>query len=165
MKVLLFLLVILNTFILFANDTNQSNNSNLDYATLSVKPPIYYANLGDTKFERGDKRGAIEEFDKAIFLQPDYPIFYTKRAKVKFDLGNVEGAVEDYNKAISLKPDYANAFFQRSIIKSNRGDKKGALEDLNKVISISPTNADAYKNRAFIKKDLEIGRASCRERV
>ena len=56
---------------------------------------------------------AIEYYNKAIELKPDYVYAYNNRGNAKSDLGNFQEAIEDFNKAIELMPDYAKAYYGR----------------------------------------------------
>ncbi|PCJ66738.1 MAG: hypothetical protein COA58_04570 [Bacteroidetes bacterium] len=66
----------------------------------------YYNERGVCKFNLRFKH-AIQDFDKAIELQPKNAYFYSCRAYIKDKTGDTEGSVEDYTKALELDPDDA----------------------------------------------------------
>lgn len=56
----------------------------------------------------------IEDFSKAIVLDPDHAVaYYVKRGFAKGKLQDYEGAIEDYSKAIEIDTEDANPYHQR----------------------------------------------------
>ncbi|MEJ5287638.1 MAG: tetratricopeptide repeat protein, partial [Bacteroidota bacterium] len=76
-----------------------------------------YVSRGNAKFEKGDFRGAIEDYTKAIEIKPNYAEAYFNRGKAEADLGGLRSAIEDFNKAIEINPNYAEAYFNRGLAK------------------------------------------------
>ncbi len=56
---------------------------------------------GIAKYEYGDYKGAINDFDKAFQISKDLGILYF-RAITKVDYGDYDGALEDYEKLLSI---------------------------------------------------------------
>jgi tetratricopeptide (TPR) repeat protein len=50
----------------------------------------------------GDRLGAIEDFDQAIKIYPDYAEAYKNRGTIKASLGQKQQALSDFQKAASL---------------------------------------------------------------
>ncbi len=95
-----------------------------------------------------DPKKAIEYFNNAIKLQPDYAAAYNSRGVAYGrDLGQYQRAIEDYNKVIRLKPDYAPAYNNRGNAYGKLGRHQRAIEDYSKAIRLKPDNAFAYGNR------------------
>ncbi len=105
------------------------------------------------KYERGDNRGALADFDRAITLNPNYGYAYNNRGNLKDKLLNDwQGALADYNQAISLSPNNAAPYNNRGGLKHTRlNDTQGALADYNRAIALDPTMALAYYNRGIVK--------------
>ena len=74
-------------------------------------------------YQKGDLRGALAAFTKAIELNPKNPIAYTNRGLVRYKLGDFDGALADHTRAIELNPHLAEAY-------TNRGGARLAKEDL-----------------------------------
>ncbi|MBD2770708.1 tetratricopeptide repeat protein, partial [Iningainema sp. BLCCT55] len=92
----------------------------------------------------GNKKGALESFDQAVELNPNYAINYFARGIVRNDLGDKKGAIEDYNQALRLNPNYDQAYGNRGNARRDLGNKKGAIEDYNQVLRLNPNDALAY---------------------
>ena len=58
----------------------------------------------------------IQDYDKAIALNPDYANAYNNRGVVYGAKGNYALAIQDYGKAIALKPDLAKAYNNRGMM-------------------------------------------------
>ncbi|MBI4232745.1 tetratricopeptide repeat protein, partial [Candidatus Peregrinibacteria bacterium] len=56
------------------------------------------------KYKAGDYKGAIEELDRAIELNPAEAVAYHNRGVAKHKLGDLQGTIADYQKAIELNP-------------------------------------------------------------
>ncbi len=107
------------------------------------------------KFESKDFRGAIEEFNKVITLDPRYTIAYAYRGHSKAKLADYPGAIEDFNKAIELNPRFDAAYVDRGYAKSVAGDYEGAQADFTEAIKIDPHYAIAYNSRGEIRLRLK----------
>jgi len=109
---------------------------------------------GILRLADGAMHKALECFQEAISLRPDYALAYNDRGVAKSNLGDQEEAIADYNQAIDLSPDYANAYNNRGNAKSDLGDKQGAINDYSQAILLKPDYATAYYNRGCAKFSL-----------
>ena len=129
------------------------------------KDPNEYFKSGKAKFASGDYQGAIDDFNKAIKIDPRNPDIIWKRGIAQGRLGNHQAAQEDYMQANELKkekeviyqkaiqsiddcskalknnPHDAEAFFKRALAKGVTGDSKGMLADVEKALEINPAFA------------------------
>lgn len=107
--------------------------------------------LGINKAKERDFEGAIENFNRAIKLNPDYANAYNNRAKVRHELGDFPGAIEDYTEAILLNPKCSHYHKNRGIISCKLGDYRGAQADHSRAIQLDPNNYQAYNSRGFAR--------------
>ena len=114
-----------------------------------------YLTWGNTKYDLGDYKGAIADYDIAIRINPDLASAYNNRGMAKDDLGQHFAAIADYDSAIRLKPDYANAYNNRGIAKSDLGQHFAAIADFDNAIRLKPDYAKAYYNRGLAKQKLD----------
>ena len=89
----------------------------------SISAETYFT-WGNMKYDLGDYKGAIADFDSAIRLKPDDDKAYNNRGVAKGALGQHVAAIADFDSAIRLKPDDAKAY-------SNRGIEKALLNRIS----------------------------------
>ena len=72
---------------------------------------------------------AIEDYTKAIEIEPNSVFAYRLRGDSKCKLGDYQGAIDDYTKAIEIYPNKAYLYNYRAESKRKSGDNEGADED------------------------------------
>lgn len=97
---------------------------------------------------------AIQDFNKAILLKPDFANAHYDRGTVYYGLGMYHHAMQDYNEAIILKPDYTDAYNNRANIYGQQGQYQRAIQDFNKVIDLDSGYLKAYNNRGLAYRAL-----------
>lgn len=103
---------------------------------------------------QGKSQEAVESYDRAIQLSPDYAVAYFNRGIALQKLGQLYKAVESYDKAIQLKSDYAAAYCNRGNALKDYGLPEMAVESYEKAIQIKPDNAEAYSNRGTALQEM-----------
>ena len=111
-------------------------------------------NRGDAEKMFGNAKNAIEAYDAAVRLMPDFAAAYAKRGSAQYNLRDYKAAVKDHNAAIRLGLDYAAAYVNRGVGKRSLRDYKGAIEDYDTAIRLDPENVEAYLNRGNARSDL-----------
>jgi len=125
-------------------------NTSID---LSLESSKYY-NSGNAYYKRGDYDRAIEDYSKAIELDPKYAAAYNARGLAYVNKGDYDRAIEDYNKAVELEPKYANAYYNRGWAYYNKGNYYRAIADYTKAIELDSKYANAYYNRGLAYRAL-----------
>ena len=97
---------------------------------------------------------AIDAYNKAVWLKPDFAEAYSNRGVAKNNLGRHEEAIADLDEAIRLKPDSAEAYNNRGSAKSDLGRHEEAIADLDEAIRLQSHFAEAYNNRGNAKGNL-----------
>jgi tetratricopeptide (TPR) repeat protein len=114
-----------------------------------------YFNLAIQKANKGDDRGAISDYNRAIRLYPKFAKAYNNRGLLKSrKQKDPQWALADYNRAIKIDANYAEAYSNRGLLKAEKTkDLKGAITDLNKAIQIDANYAIAYYHRGVVKEN------------
>jgi len=87
------------------------------------KTAAEYLDRGCDKDDQKDSKGAIEDYSKAIELNPNYAEAYANRGCAKEELGDKEGAIADWQKAADLGDEEAVKWIQE--LKSKDADQLG----------------------------------------
>ena len=126
-------------------DTVLKPNPFKDYAmgTLGGGSPIMW-----------DTKGALEDFNSAIRIDPEFAIAYYERSKVFSMLNKDKQAIEDINKALEIK-ERAEFFLLKADILSNMHEYEEALMVYDDAIALDSENGMAYANRADLKRRME----------
>jgi len=114
-----------------------------------------YFYRGYEKVKLKDYYSAIEDYSKALELNPNYTDAFNNRGNAKFKLKDYYSAISDYSKAIELEPNYSKVYRNRGDMKFILEDFYGAISDYNKAIELDPNNIKAYGNRGNLKFILE----------
>ncbi len=96
---------------------------------------------------------AIDNYTKAIELNPAFAGAYNNRGAIYADQKKYDSAINDYNKAINLNPAFAGAYNNRGAIYADQKKYDLATADYNKAIDLNPDYAEAYHNRGILYKD------------
>jgi len=142
MKRIIWSLAVLFVFLLSFNacKTTQKQNESQDIV-FRGKNVEELLKSGDRKLTNKNYKGALEDFDKAVELDPYGPDIYNYRGIAKLHLEDFAGALMDFNKTIELQPDYAEAYNLRGIVKGELNDDKGACEDWERAFELGFTHA------------------------
>ena len=106
-----------------------------------------YNNRGIAYSNRGNYDKAVEDYNTAIAMKPDYFRVYNNRGVVFSRTGLYEKAIEDFSRAIGLHPNFDDAYNNRGIAYEKTGQFEKAMEDFQKAIVLNPFSEKAYINR------------------
>lgn len=92
-------------------------------------------------------KGAIEDFNRAVQLYPEYPAIYNNRGSTLLTLGLVREAIKDFDRAIVLAPGYVAAYNNRAGARMLLGQSELAVADFTRAIELSPGTVAALAGR------------------
>ncbi len=96
---------------------------------------------------------AVENYDRALNLDPTWADVYYNRGNARRALGDLEGALADYSEAISRDPDNLDAAINRGGVCAEMGDFEAAIADFDYAISRDTSLVEAYFNRGTAYAD------------
>jgi len=105
---------------------------------------------GDAKKNSGRYDEAIEDYDQAIRVEPNYAKAYNNRGLAYYHKHDYDRAIAEFNQAITLDPNYADAYNNRGLAYYAKRDMDKALADYDQAIKLDSTFALAYNGRAYV---------------
>jgi tetratricopeptide (TPR) repeat protein len=97
----------------------------------------------------------MQDYTKAIELDPKDSMAYYSRGSAYHRFGNYKQAVQDYTKVIEMNPKDTSAYYRRGIAYAGLGNRKEAIQDYDKVIELDPKHAAVgYVWRGIVYYDL-----------
>lgn len=102
---------------------------------------------GIAKYNLGDIRGARQDFDRSVRINPVFTNGYHYRAISKSRQGEYDSALEDLEKAISLRPGLNGLYFSRGVTYFLARRFESAVKDFDRYIRKEPKDPGAYLNR------------------
>ena len=121
---------------------------------MSENPAYLHNDNGSLLINQGLHLDAIEEFDKAIELDPNLAPAYLNRGYAYSQLGRYLKAIENYDKGINLNPTIALAYDNRGAAHHNMGQILLAIDDYDKALKLDPTLSKVYFNRSIAYSQL-----------
>lgn len=111
-----------------------------------------YNNLGLAYLQQGDINLAVENFQKAIAINPRYAKAYHNLSVIEQRQGQYDMALANIEKALSIGPDNPVFLNSRGEILFSKRLLDQALVDFNKAIERNRNYAEAYNNRGNVYK-------------
>ncbi len=90
---------------------------------------------------------ALEVYDRAINLRPDYAEVWQEKAKSLYELKKYRESQSAYDKAIELKPEYLEAWTGRGYALDKLQQFQGAIASFEKALQIQPEYPQAWQGR------------------
>jgi tetratricopeptide (TPR) repeat protein len=115
-----------------------------------------YFKTGQEFVTSGNYKDAIDQFTKAIDIQPDFSGAYLARAAAYEKLDMLKEASEDYDRASTFESNNTDIFYQAARLSYLLGDYQKAIEKADAAILLKKTNPDGYVIKA--KSLMSLGR-------
>ena len=123
-------------------DELKSNDADVFY----FRGLVYLTSKKDTK-------QAIEDFNKALKINPDCTNAYRKLGDAYFSMGDNDKAIENFIEVIKREPNaqaffsLGNAYYARGKAKNVKEDNALSIDNFNKALELNNEFALAYLNR------------------
>jgi protein O-GlcNAc transferase len=106
----------------------------------------FHFNLGNRLFSQGKRDEAIECYEKAIAIKPDWAEAYGNIGSARSQEGNLDAAIAYYQKAVALKPHLEVLHFNiaNSFLQQNKYDE--AIANYQNTLKIKPDWPEVHAN-------------------
>ncbi len=104
----------------------------------------------------GQSKRAIEDFNAAVQLLPEYAAIYNNRGNLLLSLGLLKEARKDFDRALVLAPGYAAAYNNRAGLLARQGEWTKSVGDYTHAVKLAPNNPAPLSGRG--RSHLSLGR-------
>lgn len=116
------------------------------------KALVHY-NSGNAMSAEGRPEEAITQYQKALYLKPDFAEAYYNLAYIRNQLGQVEKAIPLYQKVVELSPDLSEAHNNLGNAYQHQGLLDEASACYQKALALRPGNHKALSNMGNILQE------------
>jgi tetratricopeptide (TPR) repeat protein len=112
---------------------------------------------GNTSADRAEHELAVDDFTRAIELDPGYVEAYLNRGVLYWrELRNAYRAIRDMTRVLELAPQRAEALFNRAIAYQMRGEHEQAIADFERYLveGRDPVWRDSAERQLSLLRDL-----------
>ncbi len=114
-----------------------------------------YYKAGEEFAKKMNFKDAIEQFNRAIELNPDYGKAYVQRASSYSKLGDYGHAAEDYDRALVFNEKNAELYYFSGEAHFRQGQNSIALRKLNAAVKLKGNFLQAYQVRTVVYLELK----------
>ena len=125
-----------------------------------------YNNRGVAYRVKANYGAAIDDFNEAIRLVPDFANAFNNRGVAYRNMGDLDRAVADYDQAIRIEPDYVAALYNRGLALAEKREYGKAISDFTAVLRVDPQNPTVLYRRGTTylnSGNIEAGNADLAE--
>jgi len=116
--------------------------------TLAKNPASWMAhnNLGALLARQGKLTEAIEQYEQALRVKPDFTEAYNNLGNTLAEQGKMPDAIQCYKRALELNPSYAEAYFNLGNVLAHQGKLSEAIQHYERAVRLKPGYAEACYN-------------------
>lgn len=105
---------------------------------------------GDFSTAQREFPEALDDYTRAIELDPKEALSYSKRGVVYLRMERYRESLADLDRAVALKPSNATALTNRAVVRLQLVDYGGAVADANRAIALGMAHPVVYRTRGEI---------------
>jgi tetratricopeptide (TPR) repeat protein len=106
-----------------------------------------------TRMKANDKKGAVEEVDRALALNPNLPEAYSLRGRLAFLASDLDGAESAFRKALALDPTAFDALLWLGTLLRQEGKLQEAHSRLEGATRLQPKDIRVRYQFALMRSD------------
>lgn len=109
---------------------------------------VEHCSYANTQLAAEAFEAAIQAYDQALALSPDYAAAHYNRGLAYARLGALNGAIADFTRVIELDAGQVQAYHQRGLVNARKGNYERAVSDYEIALSIRPDSVALIYDRA-----------------
>ncbi len=114
-----------------------------------------FYDIGIQNSQNSEFSEAIDAFQHAIKLKPNYAEAHFGLGNVYYSLHRYTEAVDAYKKAVKFKPKHFDAYVTLGVVSSMLSRDDEAIDAFKKAVKIRPKSAEAFYNLGSIYMETE----------
>ena len=100
-------------------------------------------------WQLGKPQEALDAFEQALSLQPDYPLAWYSRGVTLLQLGKYQDALEAFDQSIASSPDAPKTWLGRGAALAILVRYQEALESCDQALRLTPDDPDAWLSKGM----------------
>jgi tetratricopeptide (TPR) repeat protein len=109
--------------------------------------------LGHQKQQQTDFGGAIECYERAIVIDPNYAAAYSNLGVVKQQIGRLPEAIAHYRQALAIDRNLAETASNLGSALAEAGENEEAIAEYERALSLNPNCAEALINLGLLREE------------
>jgi tetratricopeptide (TPR) repeat protein len=116
---------------------------------------VAHGNLGNIFLQEGRLDEAMDHYQKALKISPDYAEARDNIGNVFLRKGQLDEAIAQFQKVLDIKPDFASAYYGIGRVLQLKGRVDEAIAQFQKALDIKPDFAEAHctLGNLFLQKE------------
>ncbi|MGB3509291.1 MAG: tetratricopeptide repeat protein [Microcoleaceae cyanobacterium] len=108
-------------------------------------------NQGLIKLQKRDNTGALEDYNRAINLNPNNHQSYNNKGIAIAQLGNLTEAIENFQRALELNPKDPQTYHNLGAAYAEVGELNQAIEYFSKALELNPQDSQTHYNLGVVR--------------
>ncbi len=133
----------------FCNNCGGKQGDGAEKFSAPIGDKENYLKLGDFEYESNNYEKALEHYDKALVVDPEYVTAWIKKGLSLRGLGGFEKAIRCYDKALEIDPNHAEVWYNKGLALRSLGRFDEAVKFYDKAIELDPNYHKAWINKAL----------------
>ena len=134
---------------------SQASSTEQDRREDWEKQRDHHKSLADNAFRCGGFKTAIDEYSKAIDLDPQFSVLWSNRSAAHLRNGEKSKALQDARKCIEVDPMYVKGQSRLAAALHSLKRYEQALDTYKKVLASDPKNAAAIRGKDECQSELK----------
>ena len=120
--------------------------TNLFEDELRINPAEAHYNLGYALLRKGRTSEAMDQYEQALRINPDYAEVHNNLASALVMTGRPSEAIDQCKEALRIDPTYAHAHNNLGNALAQTGRASEAIDHYQQTLRMNPNSADAHSN-------------------